>query len=55
MSRVQSATQKRRVAREDVTRSRIHGFPDTSLIESGARPIADIAEPAMRKRAPTPI
>lgn len=49
MTLVQSVSQKRRVVQEDVTRSRFHGFPDTTLLESGALPIAEIAELAMRE------
>src|SRR5690606_34650040 len=49
MTLVQSVSQKRRVVQEDVTRSRFHGLPDTTLLESGALPIAEIAELAMRE------
>jgi len=51
MTLVQSASQKRRVVQEDVTHSHFHGFPDTTLLESGALPIADIAELAMLSTA----
>lgn len=49
MTLVQSASQKHRVVQKGLTRSHFHGFPDTTLLESGALPIADIAELAMRE------
>ena len=49
MTLVQSASQKRRLLQRGVVRSHFHGFPDTTLLESGALPIAEIAELAMRE------
>jgi hypothetical protein len=49
MTLLQSAFQKRRAVQEDAPRRHFHGFPGTTLLESGALPIVEIAALAMRE------
>ncbi|VVM08333.1 hypothetical protein [Methylacidimicrobium tartarophylax] len=49
MTLVQSTSQERRAVQEDATFSHFHGFPETTLLESGKLPIAEIAKLAMRE------